>query len=314
MESIKLGKTGIEVSKLCFGTLTIGPLQKNFPLAKGTGILRAASELGVNFYDTAEIYDTYKYLKPVIKEYPKTVVATKCYAYDRKTAERSFAKAVKELGREWIDIFMLHEQESVHTLRGHAEALEYFMEKKEKGFIGALGISTHHIAGVIASTAHPLIEVIEAIINNKGWGIIDGTIADMEGALSRARTAGKGIIAMKPLGGGHLIQERERAFTYIRDLGCIDSIALGIQSEKEIKYAIAYLTGREREIKESEMPDIAARELIIEPWCTGCGHCMAVCQHEAIQVASKKAAVNRNRCVLCGYCGASCPQLAIKVV
>ncbi len=310
----KLGGTGIEVSGLCFGTLTIGPLQKNFPLEEGSNLLRVASEMGVNFYDTAEIYDTYAYLKPVVKAYPGTVIATKCYAYDSKTAEDSFARAVKGLGREWVDIFLLHEQESVHTLRGHLEALEYFQKKKEEGYIGALGMSTHHVEGVKAAATHPLIEVIEAILNHKGWGIIDGSLKEMEEALEEARSRGKGIIAMKPLGGGHLIREREEALTYIRNLRFIDSVALGIQSRKELNYALAYLSGRENGLTAGDMPDISDRQLIIEPWCTGCGRCVSVCGHQAMHLRGARAEVDGAKCVLCGYCGAACPQLAIKVV
>lgn len=314
MEYCSLGNTGIVVSRLCFGTLTISPLQRRYSKPQGIDLLRAAVDLGVNFFDTAEIYEAYGLLQPVIKDHHDIVVATKCYAYDAATAEKSFIKAVKELGREWIDIFMLHEQESQYTLRGHAEALDYFLAMKEKGYIGALGISTHHVQGVKAACSHPRIEVVEAIMNHKGWGIIDGSLNEMEEALQTADRAGTGVIAMKPLGGGHLIKEREEAFRFIRNKGYIDSIALGIQSINELKYAIAYLSGQEEDMDANDFPDITGREVIIEPWCTGCGKCVKVCQHGAIDLAGQKAGIDQGKCVLCGYCGAACPELSIKVI
>ena len=63
MEYSVLGNTGIEVSKLCFGALTIGPLQKHLSLSKGIDILEYAIDCGINFIDTADLYDTYSYIK-----------------------------------------------------------------------------------------------------------------------------------------------------------------------------------------------------------------------------------------------------------
>ena len=57
MEYRKLGQTGIEVSRLCFGSLTIGPLQKNKTLEESRPIIEAALEAGINFFDTADLYN-----------------------------------------------------------------------------------------------------------------------------------------------------------------------------------------------------------------------------------------------------------------
>ena len=62
-----LGETKMEVSRLCFGALTIGSLQANLPLAEGAGVIRSALSQGVNFIDTAELYDTYKYIRQAIQ-------------------------------------------------------------------------------------------------------------------------------------------------------------------------------------------------------------------------------------------------------
>jgi uncharacterized protein len=314
LQQIQLGSTGMRISRLCFGTLTMGPLQKNLPFPEGARLMMHAHEIGVNFFDTAEIYGTYGYLAILLKEYPTSRIATKCYAYDKATAEKSYEQAVKGIKREYIDIFMLHEQESEHTLRGHGGAIEFFLKKKEEGYIGALGISTHHIAGVMAAIDRPEISVIEAIINFRGYGIVDGGRAPMEAALAEAAARGKGIIAMKVLGGGHLIRERHRAFDYIRSQQSIHSIAVGIQSDKELGYAAAYMDWHEDRLNETELPDLEGRQLIIEEHCDGCGHCIGACQHGALMIRNGMAAVDASRCVTCGYCGAKCPQLCIKII
>ena len=61
-----LGNTGLKVSRLCFGALTIGPLQANLPLQEGVTVIQAALDAGVNFIDTAELYQTYPYIQKAI--------------------------------------------------------------------------------------------------------------------------------------------------------------------------------------------------------------------------------------------------------
>lgn len=109
MDYNKLGSTGMEVSRLCFGGLTIGPLQANLPVAEGADVILKALELGVNFIDTAEIYGTYAHIREAVKKWGrKPVVATKTYAYTGEMAGKSLEKARKELDMDVIDIFLLH--------------------------------------------------------------------------------------------------------------------------------------------------------------------------------------------------------------
>lgn len=78
------------------------------------------------------------------------------------------------------------------------------------------------------------VDVSNPLINVEGIGIQDGTRADMEAAIAYAHSLGVGIFAMKPLGGGHLIADNARALRYLLDAPWADSIAVGMQSEKEI--------------------------------------------------------------------------------
>ena len=58
MEYRELGDTGILVSRVCFGSLTLGPLCANLSLAEGRDLLLEAFKLGVTFIDSAEQYRT----------------------------------------------------------------------------------------------------------------------------------------------------------------------------------------------------------------------------------------------------------------
>ena len=82
--------------------------------------------------------------------------------------------ARQRLQRDVIDIFMLHEQESIHTIRGHWPALEVLFEAKAKGIVRAVGISTHCVA-IILRAQVPEIEVISPLIN-PSLGIIEAQL------------------------------------------------------------------------------------------------------------------------------------------
>jgi len=315
MEYRLLGNTGIEVSRLCFGSLTIGPLQAKLDLKDGASVIRKAIEMGVNFIDTAELYGTYNYIREAVKGIrSKIVISSKCYAYTWEGAEQSLMKAMKELDTDYIDIFSLHEQESELTLKGHSEAIEYFIRAKEKGYIRSFGISTHAVAAVDASLKHREIEVLHPIVNKKGLGIIDGSIEDMLNAVSRAAAAGKGIYSMKPLGGGNLIKDSGSCFDFVLQNPDIHSVAVGMQSYEEVLCNVLIFEGREVPVDIKRRLSEKRRRLLVDFWCTGCGSCSKKCRHTAISVVDGKAEVDMSKCVLCGYCSHYCPEFCLKII
>ena len=311
---VLLGNTGIQVSKLCFGTLTISPLQCAFSIDKGADLLRFAIDQGITFFDTAEIYQTYDVLHEAVKYKQDIVISSKDYCYDRKTAEASLDRALKAIGRDYIDIFMLHEQESVHTIRGHWEAVEYLLERKTKGDVRAVGLSTHHIAAVKASMDYPDLEIIHPIYNRQGLGVVDGSAADMLQAIRAASDRGKGIFGMKPLGGGHLIPTAKEEIQYVNSLPCIDAIAVGMKSREEILYNAALFAGDPVEDEVEEKLRKQKRNIMVHDWCEGCAACAKACDQSAIKIENGKAVIDRDKCVLCAYCAKACPMFCIKVV
>lgn len=310
-----LGNSGLLVSRLCFGSLTMGPLQAKLSVEEGAALLQEAFDRGVNFVDTAELYNNYEYIKHAIKSRrDKVIISAKSYAYSKVTAEASLQKAMKELNTDYIDIFSLHEQESEHTIRGHQEALEYFMKAKEKGYIRAVGISTHNVAAVVAALRYPEIQVIHPILNIAGLGIIDGSKDEMLEAIEHAAKAGKGIYSMKALGGGNLIHSAKECFDFVLSNQNIHSIAVGMQSKAEIINNIAVFEGREAPEEVKSQISNKQRKLLIDSWCNGCGSCIDKCQQKALKLVDGKSQVNSEKCVLCGYCSAYCKDFCIKII
>ena len=79
MQSVRLGASGLTVSRLCFGTLTVSPLQMDMPVEQGAELLIYAYARGVRFLDTADLYGTYPHIRRALMEAPDYVVSTKAY-------------------------------------------------------------------------------------------------------------------------------------------------------------------------------------------------------------------------------------------
>ena len=315
MDRVVLGNSGIEVSRLCFGSLTMTPFQANLSIEEGAYLIEYAYDKGINFLDTAEIYDNYEYVKEALKGIQREayVIASKTYAYTKAMAQNSLDLALKEINTDYIDIFLLHEQESTYTVKGHYGAIEYFMKAKDQGKIRSFGISTHRVSGVSAAKDYKEIEIVHPIVNRDGIGIHDGNIDYMLRQIKDIHSMDKGIYAMKPLGGGHLIKDIEEAFRFVKGIPFIDSIAIGMQSKDEIDANIQLLEkgyiSEELKVKINKKN----RRLIVADYCLACGKCQARCKQNGIKIVDSRAVANKN-CILCGYCATVCPEFCIKVI
>lgn len=315
MKYVELGKTGLKVSRICFGALTIGPCQANMELKAGAEVIKHALDAGINFIDTAEIYGTYPYIKEAVKgRREQVVIASKSYAYTAEGMEKSLKNALLALDTDYIDIFLLHEQETVLTLAGHRPALEYLLKAKSQGLVKAVGISSHSVEAVAAAARMPEIDVIHPLINIKGIGIINGTLEEMLAATQLAFEQGKGIYSMKPLGGGNLIPIAREALNFVFSLKFVHSVALGMQSLAEVDYNVAICEGREPQENVEKQLRNHPRKLHIEDWCQGCGKCVSRCSASALALVNGKAQVDQAKCRLCSYCAMVCPEFCIKVI
>ena len=314
IEHAPLGKSGLTVSRLSFGTLTISPMQKHFTPERGAELILYAAEKGVNLFDTAQLYETYAPLRLALKKRPDLLVSTKSYAWDRESAQAAFDDARRQLDMDVIPIFLTHEQEDMLTLKGHREAFDFYLEQKAKGYIRAVGFSTHRVAAVSYAPRYPGVDVIHPLINLTGVGIGDGTREEMEQACRSAASAGIGIYAMKPLGGGHLLRDPRQAFDYLRGLPFIDSICCGMQSEDEIDVNLALASGQEPDAAAAARIRREPRKLMIHDWCQGCGQCVARCGQGALHIEDGRCVCDQSKCVRCGYCAPVCPDFCIKVI
>ena len=312
METVKLGP--LAVSRLGFGTLSLSPLQSTLGADRGAELLCYAWEKGINFWDTAQLYDNYPALALALKRLPRLpVIATKTYAYTAQGAREAVDEARRALDLDVLDLVLLHEQTAL-TLPGHREALDWLVNAREKGLIRGVGLSTHSVACVEAGAACPEIQVIHPLYNLEGIGIHDGGAPQMAAAISLAKARGKGIYAMKVLGGGTLFRRAPQAIAHVLSQPWLDSAVIGMSSEAEIDCNVALFTGQALDPETSRQSLGRHRRLHRADWCEGCGRCVQACGQGALSLEGGKAQVNEELCVLCGYCVARCELMCLKIV
>jgi len=176
MKYRKLGRTGWEVSEISFGCWAIGgdvwgKVEEN----EAMEALRKAVELGVNFFDTADVYGDGKSERLVgrlKKEFPHIKVATKAgrrlyphiaEGYNRENLERFIDRSLKNLGVEVIDLLQLHcpPFEVYYT----PEVFDILDEFVKKGKILYYGVSVEKVEGAIKAIEYPNVQTVQIIFN-----------------------------------------------------------------------------------------------------------------------------------------------------
>lgn len=314
MNRVRVSQLGLEVSELCFGTLVLGRIQANLSPHEAAKAIRKALELGIDFFDTAQVYGTYPHLREGLDGWhDEVVVASKSYERTYDGMRSAVEQALTELDLERIGIFHLHLVESKEDLLDRDGALRCLLDFRERGVVQAVGISAHSASGVNAILDRDEIDVVFPIVNKNGLGIVGGTLEDMLEAVRAARATGKFLYAMKPLGGGHLINEIPTAIRYLRGLSLFDSIAVGMKTPDEVEMNVTVFENRPLAASLLARVSSAEKQLVVYDSCERCGTCEDVCDQGAIKVGEEKAVVDHEKCILCGYCAAACPAFCIRV-
>jgi aryl-alcohol dehydrogenase-like predicted oxidoreductase len=316
MEKRTLGRTGIRISSLVYGTLPLGYLQAGLSPEEGGKLIRYALERGVTAIDTATLYETYAHVREGLKGFNGDVtVITKSHAADPESARSHVERGLKELGCERLDIVHVHAARIADPFVERAAVIEEMLKMKEEGKIAHVGLSTHYISAVRKAALHQEIEVVHPLINRTGMGILDGTADEMAEAIKLCSDSGTGVYAMKALAGGNLISEARSSFAYVLALQGVHGVAVGMLSEKEIDANIALFSGiAPDEECWKELESRKRRLAIMKNFCKGCGNCVDACINGALRMEDGKPVVDETACVLCGYCGAECPEFIIRVV
>jgi aryl-alcohol dehydrogenase-like predicted oxidoreductase len=159
MEYVKLGNTGLDVSRICLGCMGFGHPEK-WELApwvlneeQSMPILKRALDLGINFFDTANVYSkgaSEEVLGKAIKKYAnrdEVVIATKVYnqmhegpngqGLSRKAIMSEIDKSLKRLDTDYIDLYIIHRWDYNTPIEETMGALHDVVKAGKARYIGA---------------------------------------------------------------------------------------------------------------------------------------------------------------------------------
>ena len=156
METISFGQTGLKVSKLCFGTMTIGASSwKPWVLdeADAQPLLKRCLDLGITFFDTANWYSTGESERVVgstltsMVPRDQLVLATKAYypmsddpndrGLSRKHLLSSVDASLGRMGTDYIDLFVIHAFDPDTPIEETMEALHDIVRSGKVRYLGA---------------------------------------------------------------------------------------------------------------------------------------------------------------------------------
>ncbi|MCL2618721.1 MAG: aldo/keto reductase [Defluviitaleaceae bacterium] len=316
MRKIKIGRTGIEVTELCFGTLPMGPLQKDMPAEEASDVLAHALKSGINFVDTAQVYKTHTYVRKAMEKSGVTpVISTKSPALSYEDMRAAVEQALEEIGVRKLDIFFLHAARAdLGVFEQRAGALKCLLEYREKGIITAVGISLHSVDVVNLAAEHPEIDIVFPLINSRGMGVLNGSREDMEQAINKCHDNGKGVFLMKVLAGGTLINGYRQSMDYITSFSAGRfPYAVGMVNKREVDMNLKYFRGEDIS---SELADTKIENknfFVFKAICTRCGTCVEECHSDAITITDA-CEIDESKCLKCGYCVGACPAFAIRMI
>jgi aryl-alcohol dehydrogenase-like predicted oxidoreductase len=167
MEYVKLGATGLEVSRLCFGGMSLGaagagPNAWTLDLEAARPILRGALEAGVTFFDTANMYSggtSEEILGRVIGESAsrdQVVLATKVFhrmhpgpngaGLSRKAVMAQADASLRRLATDYIDLYQIHRWDDDTPIEETMGALHDLVKAGKVRYIGASAMSAWQFA------------------------------------------------------------------------------------------------------------------------------------------------------------------------
>jgi aryl-alcohol dehydrogenase-like predicted oxidoreductase len=237
-DTVVLGKTGIQTSRLAMGTGTVGSGHHSHQTALG---IRGLSDLllngydhGLRFFDAADSYGSHPHVAEALKHVPrdKVTVLTKSWARDGRGMRADLERFRRELGTDYLDICLMHcltEGDWTERYRGAMDALE---EAKQKGIIRAHGCSCHSIEALRAAAKSAWVEVDLARINPIG-SHMDAEPDAVVSVLREMKASGKAVVGMKILGQGDLSTRQNEAIKCALSLGLLDAFTIGAESKAE---------------------------------------------------------------------------------
>jgi aryl-alcohol dehydrogenase-like predicted oxidoreductase len=226
MDYVRLGSTGLKVSRLCLGTMTYGSKRWRpwvLEEEEGRPFIRRALELGINFFDTADMYSlgvSEEILGRALRDFgpsrDKVVIGTKVFnamgdalndrGLSRKHIMHSIDDSLRRLGTEYVDLYQIHRFDYEAPIEETLHALHDIVRAGKALYIGASSMYAWQFAKMLY-TADRLGLTRFATMQNHYNLVYREEEREM---IPLCRDEGIGLIPWSPLARGFLAGNRRK--------------------------------------------------------------------------------------------------------
>ena len=253
VDQVTLGRTGLKLSRLGFGTGTKGgSIQKALGAEGFNRLLRYAYDQGITYIDTAQNYGTHTFVRDAIKGLPreKLFIQSKMPGVPERPLE-VLDRYRKELGVDYIDSLLVHCTIKADWDESHKRLLDAFAEARDKKIILAHGVSCHALPALTKAAHLDWVDVNLVRVNPQGafldtpveeWNA-KSDISHLQPVLEQIKVMRQkrhGVIGMKIMGEGTFTnpEDREKSIRFAMQSDLVDAVVIGFKSTAEIDETI----------------------------------------------------------------------------
>ena len=260
-DQVTLGKTGIKLSRLGFGT---GSDNGHIQTAKGkdafVDLIHYAYDRGITYIDTAESYQTFGLIAEATKGLPRE----KLFIQSKMDGRPEDVLGVidhhrKTFDTDYIDSLLVHCMTHGQWTDEWKRVMDAFDQAQEKKWIRAKGVSCHSLPALRASVTSDWSEVHLVRVNPQGsytdsennyWGGGRQDIAPVIQEIKNMHAKGRGVIGMKICGNGTFNDpaDREKSIRFAMAQKEIDAVVIGFKTRQEIDEAIERINRALKEV------------------------------------------------------------------
>jgi aryl-alcohol dehydrogenase-like predicted oxidoreductase len=252
---VTLGSSGVKVTRLAFGTGTIGGrVQRELGQEQFTTLVRYAYDNGIRFFETAESYgEMHKMLGVALKGIPRDSyrLMSKVTTHAGVNPQEKIDELRKLANTEYFDVMLLHWQ---HTATWPTDTLRWqdgILEAKAKHAVVGHGASVHGLPALRQFPGNKWLQIAMIRMNHNGTKMDaedyatngPGNVSEVVTHVKQVHQQGMGVISMKLVGEGAFTnrEDRQAAMRHAFRNAGVDCVTVGYKNTAEIDEAIENL-------------------------------------------------------------------------
>ncbi|HWQ91392.1 MAG TPA: aldo/keto reductase [Clostridia bacterium] len=250
-DQVVLGKTGLKISRLGFGTgSNSGNVQHELGQENFNRLIRYAYDQGITYFDCAQSYRTFEWVKGAIKGLPRERLFIQSKIGGKpENILQAIDNHRKIFDTDYVDSMLIHCMVKDQWTDEYKRIMDAYDEAKQKRWILSKGVSCHSLPALRAATASQWTEVHLVRVNPQGryidgpeqtWNKSGHDVGPVLQEIQTMHADGRGIIGMKIIGNGDFTdpEDRERSIRFAMSRPELHSVVIGFKNTAEIDEAI----------------------------------------------------------------------------